>query len=269
MTSDRFIRQSFLGPQSREQIEQALVGVAGLGGGGSHLIQQLAHLGFRNFVIYDPDVIDESNLNRLVGATEEDVRARRPKAKIAERLIRGIRESAAVRAIPKNWQDDPLPLRVCDVVFGSVDTFRGRHELEVMCRRYFIPFIDMGMDVHVVAPEPPRMAGQVILSLPGEPCMHCLWFLNDTILGTEAAKYGDVGGVPQVIWGNGLLASAAVGLWLDLLTGWTNPIERATYLSYDGNKGILLPHPLLEYAVGVSCPHHPLAEAGDPILTAV
>lgn len=266
MPSERFSRQSFLGDRSQELIETARVGIAGLGGGGSHLVQQLAHLGFRDFVIYDADTIDDTNLNRLIGATEQDVRDGRKKTFIAERLIKGIRESAKILAIPKRWQNDPLALRSCDVVFGSVDTFLGRHELEVMSRRYLIPFIDIGMDVHHVLPQPPRMAGQVILSLPGEPCMHCLWFLNEAKLGAEAAKYGDTGGVPQVVWGNGLLASAAIGLWLDLLTGWTDPRDRVTYLFYDGNRGELTPHPLFELAIGTPCPHYPLSEAGDPIL---
>jgi molybdopterin/thiamine biosynthesis adenylyltransferase len=269
MSDDRFARQSFLGASSKELIEGATVGIVGLGGGGSHLAQQLAHLGFLNFVIYDADRIEGSNLNRLIGSTEDDVRKASLKTAIAERLIKGVRESAKVRSIPKIWQDEPLPLRKCDVVFGSVDTFLGRHELEVMCRRYFIPFIDVGMDVHHVLPEPPRMTGQVILSMPGEPCMRCFRLLNDTNLAAEAAKYGDVGGVPQVVWGNGLLASAAIGLWLDLLTGWTEPADRVNYLSYDANEGSLGPHPLLEYVRDTPCLHFPISDGGDPQLTAI
>jgi molybdopterin/thiamine biosynthesis adenylyltransferase len=49
------------------------VGLAGLGGGGSHIVQQLAHIGFQRFVVYEGDVVEESNLNRLVGATSIDV----------------------------------------------------------------------------------------------------------------------------------------------------------------------------------------------------
>lgn len=268
MTNDRFSRQSFLGPRSQELIESARIGVVGLGGGGSQLVQQLAHLGFRDYVIFDPDKIDATNLNRLVGGTEDDVRNERYKTDIAKRLILGIRENAHVKAYSERWQDNPLPLRSCDVVFGSVDTFLARHELEVMCRRYLIPLIDVGMDVHHVQPDPPRMTGQVIASLPGDPCMHCMWFLNDANLAAEAAKYGDVGGVPQVVWGNGILASAAIGLWLDILTGWTRPRDRCTYLSWDGNLGIMKPHPLLKY-VGDTCPHYPISSAGDPILRAL
>ncbi len=69
----RYNRQSFLGPESEEIIDQAVIGVVGLGGGGSHVVQQLAHIGFRNFVLCDPDYISKSNLNRLVGGTLADV----------------------------------------------------------------------------------------------------------------------------------------------------------------------------------------------------
>ena len=48
-------RQSFLGATSEQDLKRAKVGVIGLGGGGSHVIQQLAHLGVANYVLVDPD----------------------------------------------------------------------------------------------------------------------------------------------------------------------------------------------------------------------
>jgi hypothetical protein len=70
----RHSRQSFLGRDSETIISTAKLGIVGLSGGGSHLVQQLGHIGFRRFAIYDPDHVDESNLNRLVGATFADVK---------------------------------------------------------------------------------------------------------------------------------------------------------------------------------------------------
>ena len=61
--------------------------VVGLGGGGSHIVQQLAHIGFQRYVIYDHDVVEESNLNRLVGATPIDVLAETSKLHIAKKMI--------------------------------------------------------------------------------------------------------------------------------------------------------------------------------------
>lgn len=267
VTEDRFERQSFLGATAQTSIERARVGIVGLGGGGSHIVQQLAHLGFRRFEVFDPDIAEDSNLNRLVGATVADVAAERLKVEIAERLIRGLRAHAEVGAHAERWQDNPAPLRSCDLVFGCLDSFAGRRELEICARRYLVPLIDIGMDVHLVEPEPPRVVGQVILSMPGGPCMQCLGFLSEETLAREAAEYGDAGPRPQVVWPNGILASTAVGVAVDLLTDWSRSLREVVYLSYDGNARTLEPHTRLRFLKYEPCPHFPLDEVGDPRLS--
>lgn len=82
----------------------------------------------------------------------------------------------------------------------------------------------------------------------------------------EAALYGDAGPRPQVIWPNGILASTAVGIAVDLLTDWTCSIRGAVYLMYDGNSGTITPHPRLVYHDGVPCPHFPFDQVGPPVL---
>ena len=77
MTADRFSRQSFLGSDSEQLIARCTVGVPGLGGGGSHIVQQLAHIDFKRYVLYEDDLTEESNLNRLVGTESRDARADR------------------------------------------------------------------------------------------------------------------------------------------------------------------------------------------------
>jgi molybdopterin-synthase adenylyltransferase len=267
VTEGRFSRQSFLGPNGQAIIEMAKVGVVGLGGGGSHIVQQLAHIGFLNYALYDADVMSPSNLNRLVGASEQDVANRTPKVKIAERVVKNVRSVASVDAHSARWQDEPEALRLCDIVFGCVDTFSGRRELETLCRRYLIPYLDIGMDVHICVDEAPRMAGQVILSLPGGLCMSCMGFLNERNLAAEALRYGDVGDMPQVVWANGTLASTAVGIGVDLLTGWSS-VDRVIYLSFDGNDGTLKPHVRLKYILSEACLHFPADQVGDPVFRA-
>ena len=221
MKSERFARQSFLGEAGQAAIERCVVGLVGLGGAGSHIVQQLAHVGFLNYVLYDADFASESNLNRTVILTEADVAAGKEKIEAARRRILEVRSSAIIEAIDRRWQDRPEPLRSFDLVFGSVDSFAERRELEAACRRYMIPLIDVGMDVTQVEDEPPGMGGQVILSMPDGPCMFCMQFLNEEKLAREARRYGDVGGRSQVVWPNGVLASTAVGIAIDLLTDWT------------------------------------------------
>jgi hypothetical protein len=125
------------------------------------------------------------------------------------------------------------------------------------------------MDVHEVSDDPPRMAGQIILSMPGGPCMWCLQFLDDEKLGREAQRYGDVGGRPQVVWPNGVLASAAVGIAVDLLTGWTRRRDRVVYLVYDGNTGEVRPHPRLDFVGKTHCRHYGTSPTGDPVFRRV
>jgi len=262
----RYARQSFLGPKSDSIIGQAIVGVVGLGGGGSHVVQQLAHLGFRNFVLCDDDVISESNLNRLVGGTSADVRAKLLKAVIAERNIRKLHKNASILSPGLKWEQMAENLLGCDVIIGCLDTFAARRDLEAFCRRCLIPYLDVGMDVHQAANGRFEIHGQVILSMPGRPCMHCMGFLNETVLGQEAAKYGAAGARPQVVWSNGLLCSATVGVAVDLLTDWSGTLRRPVYLAFKGSDLSLVPDNRLPALEGHQCPHYPLDRAGDPVL---
>jgi hypothetical protein len=268
MTDDRFSRQSFLGERSQKIIEKAVVGIVGLGGGGSHIAQQLAHVGFLNYRIFDDDIAEESNLNRLIGAKESDPANKTRKIEIAERLIKGLRSKAIVDSYLCRWQDNPEPFRGCDLIFGCVDGFTKRRELEASARRHLIPLIDIGMDVHCVSGEPPRMGGQVILSMPGDSCMFCLGFLNEQVLAREGERYGDAGAQPQVVWPNGVLASTAVGIAVDLLTDWTQSLRDVVYLEYDGNRGTLKPHVRVGYLERV-CRHYSADQVGDPVFPEV
>lgn len=259
--STRYQRQSFLGDGSQAIIERATMGIVGLGGGGSHIVQQAAHIGFQQYVVYDPQTAEDTNLNRLIGATVQDIG--QDKLKIARRIIRGLQRRAKISAHKVRWQQNPEPLMTCDVVFGCVDSFQDRDELETFCRRHLILYIDIGMDVHQVDGEPPRMAGQVILSTPGHACMKCLGFITPEKLAKEAQAYGAAGPRPQVVWPNGTLASSAVGLAVDALTGWTRKTRAPIYLSYDGNTGLVTEHVRLQYAPK-ACQHYLLADAGKP-----
>jgi hypothetical protein len=263
MTAERFTRQSFLGADAEARVARVTVGVPGLGGGGSHIIQQLAHIGFQRYVLYDDDVVEESNLNRLVGAEARDALAETPKLHIAKMRILSLQPHAIIRGYACKWQEKPEPLRECQIVMGAVDGYRGRRELEIACRRYLMHYIDIGMDVH--GDERPVIGGQIILSSPCGPCMTCMGFLTAEKLAAEAARYGNAGGRPQVVWPNGALASTAVGLAVDLVTGWTRKNRSYAYLAYDGNEGTLTPSKTLIGIEKYVCKHFGDTDLGDPV----
>ncbi len=262
--SDRNARQEFLGNDSDEILASCRVGIIGLGGGGSHIAQQLAHLGVGTFVLVDPDKVEDHNLNRLVGATAEDAERGTAKVAVLRRLIKGINPGAKVNCIRNRWQEEPLGLRDCDVLFGCVDSYGARNELERIARRFLIPYIDIGMDV-TPGENGYVISGQVILSMPGELCLWCVGFLTEGLLAEEAARYGAAGGRPQVVWPNGVLASTAVGNFVQLITPWHDPQRSTTYLEYDGNAHTLLPSNRLRYVEGKRCKHFSSStDLGDP-----
>lgn len=261
----RYDRQSFLGFHAQERLETVRLGVVGLGGGGSHVAQQALHLGFAQLVAFDDDTVEASNLNRLVGATRDDAVAALPKTSVVGRMADALLEHHGVITHRGRWEERPDLLASCDVVVGCVDSFAARRDLEAACRRALIPYIDIGMDVHRPDPtEPPRVAGQVIVSLPGAACMHCLGYLTEEKLAREAAAYTDAGGRPQVVFANGVLASVAIGLAVDMVTGWSGQDAKVEWRSYDGNRVSLTDDPRLAYLSGGPCLHYPLEEAGCP-----
>lgn len=260
----RLDRQSFLGNESDATLRGATIGLAGLGGGGSHLAQQFAHIGIGGYVLADDDVIEDTNTNRLVSGTLDDVAAGLNKVEIAVRTIRSLVPDARIVPIRGKWQDAMGDLKSCDIIMGAVDGFAERAELERFCRRHLIPYIDVGMDVHPQGDGTHLIGGQVILSSPGGPCLRCCGFITDEKLAREAEKYGSAGARPQVVWPNGVLASTAVGLAVQLLTPWFRDPPSFVYLEYDGNRGTIKQSGYMQYALP-TCPHHPAGEVGDPL----
>ena len=106
------------------------VGLVGLGGTGSIVLQALAHLGVQDFLLLDPDIIEETNLNRLVGATPKDLGL--PKVPVAKAWTQRINSDVRIEA----RQDTVLKAAVArsladtDFVFCCTDSHGSRAVFE-------------------------------------------------------------------------------------------------------------------------------------------
>lgn len=249
----RHSRQSFLGPDVDDVAAKSRVAIVGLCGGGSHVAQQLAHVGVANFNLVDHDTADDTNANRMVGLTHEEAQREDRKVDVIRRRILAINPAANVTAHPARWETVSDQLKNCTAIFGCVDSYRVRDELERFARRYLVPYIDVGMDVHGDNGGF-AITGQVILSLPGRPCMRCFGFITEERLAEEARKYGDAGGKPQVVWPNGVLASTAVAKFMQLVLPWNSSISPPLFTEYDGNRLLLQPSNKTKIVRSV-CPH--------------
>jgi hypothetical protein len=265
--SERYSRQSFLGSDSEEVLTGSTVGIVGLGGGGSHIAQQLAHIGVGRIILFDPDKMEPPNLNRTVGSTAADAALETLKVVGAERMIKAANEKVEVVPFASLWQENLEWLRTCDVVFGCIDGFIPRKALEDSCRRALIPLIDVGMDVY--PGDKFAIAGQVIVSIPEEPCFRCTGFVRDSDMAREEGEYGHAGGTPQVIWPNGVLSSTAVGLFMQMMTPWFSNGELPRFLAYDGNGMTIESDSRYARVAGQPCNHYGPHDLGDPFWVAM
>ena len=258
MTDRRdFSRQSFLGSDSDPILQRVHAAVVGNGGGGSHIAQQLVHIGFGKISLFDPQRIEGSNLNRLVTATDIDVLKGEFKSNILKRYIKSVRPETLVESYINKWQQFLEILKTSDIIFGCLDGYQERLFLESFARRYLIPYVDIGMDIAEYEDGRFSISGQVIVSKPDLPCLRCIGFLTKEKLNFEENQYGHAGGNPQVVWANGILASLAVGEALKLLTPWDRFEQPYVWLEVDGNLQTVTHSQQPKFTlVPDRCPHH-------------
>ncbi len=148
--SVRFARQVLMfGAAGQETLRSMTVAVVGAGGGGSLLVQNLAHLGVGRLIIIDFDRVDITNLSRIVGATPADARCRRLKVDVLRRLVASIDPDIEVVAIPGDvtYTEDARLLLGCDFVFSATDTQFARFAVNAICNQYLIPGAQVGAKV--------------------------------------------------------------------------------------------------------------------------
>ena len=224
---DRSVRA--FGALGQSTLSRLTVGIVGLGGLGSIVAEQLAHLGVGGFVLLDPDLIEETNLNRVVGSTHEAIGM--PKVQIAARMIRRICEDAQVHSISGDimCEPDARPLLGVDFIFGCTDLHGSRTVINQIAYQYLIPTIDLGVRVQARHSKIMGMAGRVQMLAPGLACLVCSNLLDPEevrrdFLSPEARQRdpyisGAVEPQPAVISLNGSVASLGVTMMLSAIVG--------------------------------------------------
>lgn len=112
----------FFGKFGQDELGKIKVAVVGVGGIGSHIVQQIAFLGINNICLIDNDPLDETNKNRLIGVFDIDIEGT-SKTDIAVRLIHSINLKCNVKSI-----NEKIPSKLTldaliksDLIFGCVD----------------------------------------------------------------------------------------------------------------------------------------------------
>lgn len=239
---DRQVRA--IGKNGQQALGRLRVAIVGLGGTGSLVAQQLAYLGFKRFLLIDPQALDETNTNRVVGCTPED--AGSDKIAIASRLIRLIQPDADIDILKNDVCDLSIvaQLRGIDVVMSCTDSHGSRAVLSRLAYQYVIPVVDLGALVTIKPSGDAAIFGRVQLLAPGQACLHCHQVLDGELvrldlLSHEARARDPYGMPPEVIQPavisfNGVVASLAVTMLLQVFTPLTGEVRA---LRYDGVAG--------------------------------
>ncbi len=248
-----FCRQeSALGEAGQRSIRALHVGIVGLGGTGSASMMQVAHLGVGCITLVDGDLVETSNVSRVVGATVDDA-GKTPKVDVASRYVASLGLGTHVEAITGNLGAgvDIGLLNSCDIVLSCVDRHSPRALLNRLAYERLIPVVDMG-SVFRVDPTGriSSSAGRVVVVGPGRPCLGCWGHLDARELYIESlpeaerqeqAGEGYIDGAnvaqPSVIPFNTLVAGAAVVELLRLVTGFAGSEDPPNRLSFDFGSG--------------------------------
>jgi molybdopterin/thiamine biosynthesis adenylyltransferase len=186
-SAERFARQVLMFGRVGQQILRELtIAVVGAGGGGSLLAEMLAHLGVGRIVVVDYDIVDETNLSRIAGATNADVG--RLKIDVVRDLIERVDPTIEVDAFYGDiaYVDDARRLRDCEFAFLATDNILSRYAFNLVCHQYLIPGIQVGAKVTGDATGGIELihAMERPVTLAG-PCLECAGAIPEDELARE------------------------------------------------------------------------------------
>lgn len=249
----RFARQVLaLGAHGQGLLRGLKAAIIGVGGIGSVVAVQLAHLGIGELVFIDGDVVELSNTSRIVGARPSDV-GRVAKTAVAQRYIEELGLPVQVRCHQRflERRDDLQLLAGCEIVVSCVDRQTPRALLNRFAYEALVPMIDLGTAFRVDGEGTMvGAAGRVVVVGPGRPCLSCWGHLDPAALRREALSpaereaetaegYIDGAEVPQpsVIPFNTMVAGAGVIELLRLVTGFAGADDPPNRLAFRFDEG--------------------------------
>ncbi len=214
-------------------LKRLRIGIVGCSGTGSWLIEMLARLGIGEFVLVDPDIVTEKNLNRIVNATKADAAAGTPKVTVMKRAIEAMGFDSRVVPLQRDLHNSGVvrALAGCDVLFGGLDSADGRDILNRISSRYCLPYFDTGVRLdadgkggvsyiggacHYLQPGSSSLLSRKVITAEGiaADSLH----RHDPEEYTRRRRAGYIHGVavdrPAVCSVNGLYASLAVNDFL-------------------------------------------------------
>ena len=155
-----------IGQAGLEKLQLAKVAVVGTGGVGSAAAYFLASQGIGFLKLIDQDVVEESNLHRLIGVDNEDLHL--PKAEALSRRLRSRQPWTRTKAVIETLRTENVTelLINADLILDGTDNLRARYALNRFATENHVPYLFTS-----------AIANQGHISLfnpPSTPCLECM-----------------------------------------------------------------------------------------------
>lgn len=257
----RFERQERLfGSAGQCHLENVKVAIVGVGGIGTHVVQQLAYLGVGrgadgHLALIDIEELDLTNRNRYIGSWHDDPIPGSGKVALARRLVALIDPTIRVLECATELRSAEAfdLVRAADVVIGCLDGDGARMVLNELCLAYQRPYIDLATDIEPGVQS--LYGGRVVTRWNNQQrgCLMCMGEINPEVAAQELASPGsrrdrqalygiDKGALgpkgPSVVSLNGVIASLGVTEFMCAVTGLRLP---ARFVNYRGDRSSVAP----------------------------
>lgn len=231
---DRQIRA--IGKDVQQKLKQMTITIVGCGGTGSPLAIQLARMDVGKLRLVDKDIIEESNLPRVYGATEQDCKKHKLKTEIIKQHVETFSKTK-VEIISRDVTDNDVlsELTDSDYIFSCTDNLTSRAKLNRLSIEYCIPLIDVGCRIDLNDDGTISEATiKVQVVTPDNACLWCTGALDGKIILQESLSkeekkdlakngyYQNVKKQPSIICMTTMAASLAVHKLLCLMGRFGN-----------------------------------------------
>jgi hypothetical protein len=164
------------------------VAVIGASGTGSLVCELLARAGCRRILLIDHDVVKIVNLNRILHATMDDAKHRRPKVEVLKREIEALGIGCEVVPVLGSVLDNAVLERLneADLLFGCVDKDYPRMLLCKYAYQHTVPYIDAGAEIGGDQEGIVSTDTRVNYVAPGRWCLRCTGLVTPRRLAFES-----------------------------------------------------------------------------------
>ena len=176
------------------QLSQLRVAVVGASGTGSLIIELLVRAGAGEIVVFECDLADEPNMNRVLHLRTEDAKARINKGVRVAQALTETGLPTKVTVVKRGDIRDPAvadDLRGCDLLVGCVDRDWPRLILSEVAYQYLLPYVDLGTEIGASDDAIQSIDARVSYVAPGRPCLMCSGLINEERIRLEGLQKGE------------------------------------------------------------------------------